>query len=148
MEGSTSSMTLREWYSSSNKALVMSDHISSLLVSSLPFPRLFVKHGLVRVEYSLLYAFEVPHSFPLDTVTRLIRPGGHLITLVFPINPAADPTVGPPYPISVDLLRSFLPEDTWEKVLDEVPKSLSKMLEGATRIAVWKKKEGVATSSL
>lgn len=37
-----------------------------------------------------------------------LRPGGTLITLIFPIDPAADPAVGPPFPVSPELYQQLL----------------------------------------
>jgi hypothetical protein len=53
---------------------------------------------------------------------RLIRPGGTLVTLIFPVLPDADPSVGPPFPISPELYTSLLPPAGFEIVsMEKVP---------------------------
>ena len=40
--------------------------------------------------------------------SRHVRPGGLLVTLVFPIKPDEDPNVGPPFPVSPQLYTQLL----------------------------------------
>jgi len=47
---------------------------------------------------------------PTVSVTRIVTPmsGGELITLIFPVDPTADPTQGPPFPVTPELYSDLL----------------------------------------
>ncbi|KAG8917177.1 hypothetical protein FRC01_002622 [Tulasnella sp. 417] len=77
---------------------------------------------------------------------ELVRPGGTLITLVFPIDGAR--TGGPPYSIDVqkvtDALQgseegSAVPGEHWTKVLDVVPQTSNPDHVGRERLVVWER---------
>lgn len=38
----------------------------------------------------------------------LIKPGGELVTLIFPVDPAKPRDEGPPFPVTVDLYNELL----------------------------------------
>ncbi|KAG2432699.1 hypothetical protein HYH02_006683 [Chlamydomonas schloesseri] len=77
-----------------------------------------------------------------STWAKSIKPGGTLVTLVFPINPDADPNVGPPFPISPALFRTLLEPAGFEVVSEApVPAELSHPPRvGKEVLMVWRRK--------
>jgi hypothetical protein len=69
-------------------------------------------------------------------MAALIKPGGYLITLVYPLDPPND--LGPPYFILPEHYLESLGE-RWDKVLDKVPEVSMKTHVGRERIVVWKR---------
>jgi hypothetical protein len=52
--------------------------------------------------------------------------GGELVTLIFPVDPEADPTLGPPFPVTPQLYEDLLLPAGFECIeLKQVPDSLS-----------------------
>lgn len=71
-----------------------------------------------------------------EQVTALTKPGGYLITVMFPIVPPHDE--GPPFYVHTDHYATVLGE-RWERVIDEVPKQSIESHKGKERIMVWKR---------
>ncbi|KAJ7627662.1 S-adenosyl-L-methionine-dependent methyltransferase [Mycena polygramma] len=69
-------------------------------------------------------------------INSLIKPGGYLITLVFPLEPESD--VGPPYFVRPEHYLAPLGAG-WEKVVDRVPTVSSPTHVGKEHLVVWKK---------
>lgn len=69
-------------------------------------------------------------------MTTLIKPGGYLITLVYPIDPPIES--GPPYFLRPEHYLEPLGND-FEKVLDKDPAISSTTHVGRERIVVWKR---------
>lgn len=69
-------------------------------------------------------------------MSKLVKPGGYLITLVFPIDPPQD--VGPPFFVRPEHYVGPLGEG-WEKVIDKVPERSSETHVNRERLVVWKK---------
>jgi methyl halide transferase len=69
-------------------------------------------------------------------MASLLKPGGYLITLVFPIDPQVD--VGPPYFVRVEHYAEVL-GDNFIKVMDKVPGTSSQTHVGKERIVVWRR---------
>ncbi|KAJ6499573.1 S-adenosyl-L-methionine-dependent methyltransferase [Mycena vitilis] len=69
-------------------------------------------------------------------MNALIKPGGYLITLVFPLEPKSD--VGPPFFVRPEHYHAPL-GDGWEKVVDRVPTVSSPTHVGKEHLVVWKK---------
>ncbi|KAF8970395.1 S-adenosyl-L-methionine-dependent methyltransferase [Flammula alnicola] len=71
-----------------------------------------------------------------NQMIKLVKPGGYLITLVFPLRPYDDK--GPPYYVEpehyVELLSS-----SFVKVLDKIPEVSSPSHKGKERLLVWKR---------
>ncbi|EIN10667.1 S-adenosyl-L-methionine-dependent methyltransferase [Punctularia strigosozonata HHB-11173 SS5] len=67
---------------------------------------------------------------------ELVKPGGVLITLIFPIDPPQD--VGPPFFVRPEHYLEPLGEG-WEKVIDEVPEVSSENHVGRERLVVWRR---------
>jgi hypothetical protein len=71
-------------------------------------------------------------------MAELIKPGGKLITLVFPIDPPTD--VGPPFYVRPEHYDEPL-SSNFEKVVDRVPEISLEGHKGRERVLVWKRKE-------
>lgn len=69
-------------------------------------------------------------------MNALVKPGGYLITLIFPIDPPKD--TGPPFFVRPEHYIEPLGKD-WEKVIDKVPEVSSEEHVGRERLVVWKK---------
>ncbi|KAH7930247.1 S-adenosyl-L-methionine-dependent methyltransferase [Leucogyrophana mollusca] len=67
-------------------------------------------------------------------MSALIKPGGYLITLVFPLGLPLEG--GPPFHVEPDDYVEPL-GDGWEKVLDKIPEVSSEHHEGKDRLVVW-----------
>ncbi|KAJ7192268.1 thiol methyltransferase 1 [Mycena pura] len=110
-----------------------------------------------RVEVHDFFSFSVPKNEKFDLIydytffvaippprrpewgaqiNSLIKPGGYLITLVFPIDPKND--VGPPFFVRPEHYYAPL-GDGWEKVVDRVPNASLSSHVGRERLVVWKK---------
>ncbi|KAG6877557.1 hypothetical protein C0993_006054 [Termitomyces sp. T159_Od127] len=66
----------------------------------------------------------------------LVKPGGYLITLVWPIEPQSE--LGPPFFVRVEHYEDVLGE-AFEKVLDKTPETSLPRHVGKERIVVWKR---------
>ncbi|KAJ6486822.1 S-adenosyl-L-methionine-dependent methyltransferase [Mycena sanguinolenta] len=66
----------------------------------------------------------------------LIKLGGHLITLIYPLEPETD--VGPPWFVRPEHYLGPLGEG-WEKVVDRVPMASAPAREGREHLVVWRK---------
>lgn len=71
-----------------------------------------------------------------EEMAKLIKPGGYMITLVFPMDAPQDH--GPPFFVRPEHYVELLGEG-WEKVLDKVPERSSESHVGRERLVVWKK---------
>lgn len=54
-----------------------------------------------------------------------IKPGGTLIALLWPVDPALDPLVGPPFPVTIELYRELLGPHFELQSVAPVPEALS-----------------------
>nr|GAT54787.1 S-adenosyl-L-methionine-dependent methyltransferase [Mycena chlorophos] len=73
---------------------------------------------------------------------QLVKPGGYLITLVFPIVPEPDILNGPPWPVRPSLYDEPLqgPQGgEWEKVVDRVPNTSVPGHIDHEHLIVWRK---------
>ncbi|GAA6019180.1 hypothetical protein JCM11491_001406 [Sporobolomyces phaffii] len=94
--------------------------------------------------FSLAYDFTFFCAIPPGSRQRwgeryaeLIRPGGALITLEYPLD--GDREGGPPFSVSEEAYDRVL-SPSFEKVYSEVPTKQSPGHEGRERIVVWKRK--------
>ncbi|KAH8106222.1 S-adenosyl-L-methionine-dependent methyltransferase [Cristinia sonorae] len=69
-------------------------------------------------------------------MAALVKPGGYLITLVFPIDPPQD--YGPPWFVRPEHYEEVLGMG-WEKVHDRVPENSAKTHVNRERMIVWRK---------
>ena len=60
------------------------------------------------------------------TWAGLIKSGGTLATLIYPVDPARDPDVGPPFPVRPELYQTLLPPAGFKCIsIEAVPGELS-----------------------
>ncbi|QRW05576.1 thiopurine S-methyltransferase [Ceratobasidium sp. AG-Ba] len=71
-------------------------------------------------------------------MTEIVKPGGYLITLMYPIDPERARNDGPPFPVDVEAYTRVL-EQSWEKVLDIVPSNSQPTHQGRERLGIWRK---------
>lgn len=69
-------------------------------------------------------------------MAELVKPGGYLITLVFPIDPPVDH--GPPWYVRPSHYVEIL-GNGWEKVWDKIPAQSAPSHVDRERMVVWKK---------
>ncbi|KAJ7151030.1 S-adenosyl-L-methionine-dependent methyltransferase [Mycena filopes] len=96
-------------------------------------------HEKFDLIYDYTFFVAIPPSRRPEWGTQmnaLIKPGGYLITLVFPLDPETD--VGPPWFVRPEHYVGPL-GDGWEKVVDREPTSSSTGHVGRERLVVWKK---------
>ncbi|KAF8869993.1 S-adenosyl-L-methionine-dependent methyltransferase [Infundibulicybe gibba] len=115
--------------------------------------------GKVTVQAQDFFSFRVPDERKFDVVydysffvaipvarradwakqmIALIKPGGYLITLVYPINPLIK--TGPPFPVRPEYYDILLAAD-FSKVYDKVPTTSIQLHVGKERMVVWKRNE-------
>jgi methyl halide transferase len=70
-------------------------------------------------------------------MNALIKPGGFLITLVFPLDSPQE--YGPPFYVQPEHYIEPLGSQKWEKVIDKAPENSLKAHIGRERLVVWKK---------
>jgi methyl halide transferase len=70
-------------------------------------------------------------------MNALIKPGGYLIALVYPLDPETN--TGPPFYVRLEHYVKVLGE-CWEKVFDAVPAVSIPSHLGRERLVVWRKK--------
>jgi hypothetical protein len=75
------------------------------------------------------------------TWSHLIKPGGTLITLMYPVDPTRDPNVGPPFPVTPELYHKLLSASGFECMsVEAVPPELSHSgREGKEYLGLWKR---------
>ena len=69
-------------------------------------------------------------------MNMLVKPGGFLIALIFPLNPPRD--YGPPYWVQPEHYIEALGQN-WEKVVERVPQESIPAHIGHEYLMVWKK---------
>ncbi|KAG8677969.1 hypothetical protein FRC09_020237 [Ceratobasidium sp. 395] len=72
-------------------------------------------------------------------MAAIVKPGGHLVTLMYPIDPARARDDGPPFPIDVEAYTLAL-GNSWDKLLDIVPSASQASHQGRERLGVWRRK--------
>jgi len=116
-----------------------------------------VDHGSVVIRTADFFTFEPPREEKFELIydytffvailpekrkewgrkiSSLIKPGGYLITLIFPLVPPHDE--GPPYYVKSEHYVEVLGEG-WEKVLDKIPERSSESHVGKERLVVWRR---------
>jgi hypothetical protein len=66
-------------------------------------------------------------------MNKLVKPGGYLVSLVYPMDPSARP--GPPYYVKPEHLVEEL-GGGWEKLVDEVPRNSTETHRGRESLLV------------
>jgi hypothetical protein len=70
-------------------------------------------------------------------MVELVKPGGYLITLIFPMDPETDP--GPPFYVRPEHHDELL-ASKFEKVVDRIPETSVERHKGRERLVVWRRK--------
>lgn len=70
---------------------------------------------------------------------ELVKPGGYLVVLMYPIDPNRARDDGPPFPVDVEAYRTAL-QESWENLLNVVPNKSQPTHEGRERLGVWRRK--------
>ncbi|KAL0059366.1 hypothetical protein AAF712_013877 [Marasmius tenuissimus] len=95
--------------------------------------------------YDLIYDYAFFVAFPPSLrpswgtqMNKLVKQGGHLVTLVSPINPYDENDTGAPYYVRPEHYPEVL-GDGWEKVVDRDPEDSAERFAGRQRLVVWRK---------
>ncbi|KAH9844042.1 S-adenosyl-L-methionine-dependent methyltransferase [Rhodofomes roseus] len=99
----------------------------------------FVEQGPYDLVYDYTFFVALPPSQRGDwgrQMTALVKPGGYLVTLLFPILDQPQ-DVGPPFRARHEDYVQALGSG-WQKVVDEVPKDSLPTHQGIERLLVWK----------
>ncbi|ELU41785.1 TPMT domain-containing protein [Rhizoctonia solani AG-1 IA] len=72
-------------------------------------------------------------------MTEIVRPGGYLIALMYPIDPGRRRNDGPPFPVDFDAYSAVLKE-SWDNVVNVAPTTSRPTHEGRERLGVWRRK--------
>jgi len=99
----------------------------------------FTMDGSFDLIYDYTFFVAIPPSMrPAwgKKMTELVKPGGYLISLVFPIDPPVEH--GPPYYVRPNHVLGALGEG-WEKLIDEVPENSSEPHVGRESLLVLKR---------
>ncbi|KAN0066540.1 hypothetical protein ACQY0O_000634 [Thecaphora frezii] len=101
----------------------------------------------VRLAYDYTFLCALPPSLRTswaEAYTRLLRPGGILISLVYPIQ--GDRPGGPPFSVSTQLVRELLGGQrdaeggrAWKELADLEPKKSNEARRGQERVMVWRR---------
>ncbi|PWZ03045.1 S-adenosyl-L-methionine-dependent methyltransferase [Testicularia cyperi] len=118
----------------------------ALGTSANPHPALS-EPSAFNLAYDYTFLCAIPPSLRpswAQTYTRLIKPGGVLISLVYPIQ--GDRPGGPPFSLSTDLVRELLGsqqnqkgEPAWKELADLEPKNSKETRVGIERVMVWRR---------
>ncbi|KLO12813.1 Thiopurine S-methyltransferase [Schizopora paradoxa] len=97
----------------------------------------------VDEQFDLVYDYTFFCAIPLELregwgkqMCDLIKTGGHLITLAYPID--GDRKGGPPFSVDIPSYAAVLGSG-WEKILDKVPDEVTGNSVGRVRLVIWKK---------
>ena len=71
-------------------------------------------------------------------MNKLVKPGGYLVSLVYPMDPLVRTGTGPPYYVRPNHLVEELGRG-WEKLVDEVPKNSTETHRGRESLLVLKR---------
>lgn len=79
-------------------------------------------------------------------MAELIKPGGYLIALMYPIDPARARDDGPPFPVDFEAYSAVL-QEAWDNVLNIIPTTSRPNHEGRERLGVWKRSTSSTTTN-
>ncbi|RPD52719.1 thiol methyltransferase 1 [Lentinus tigrinus ALCF2SS1-7] len=99
----------------------------------------FALAGSFDLVYDYTFFVAIPPSRRVEwgqQMSKLVKPGGYLVTVVFPIDPYTE--TGPPFYVRPEHYDEVL-GDGWEKVLDKVPETSLESHINRERIVVRKK---------
>ena len=91
-------------------------------------------------DYTFFCALDPDQRGPwANTMTRLIKPGGTLATLIFPFEDPISDREGPPWPINTELVRSFV-TGAFDEIEVREPRGSHAGREGKERLALWRRR--------
>ncbi|EGO01753.1 hypothetical protein SERLA73DRAFT_70920 [Serpula lacrymans var. lacrymans S7.3] len=95
--------------------------------------------------YDVIYDYTFFVAFPPERrnewgrqISALIKPGGYLITLIFPLGLPLEDYHGPPFHVEPEDYIEPLGQG-WEKVYDKIPGIVREGREGTERMVVWRR---------
>ncbi|CAE6521174.1 unnamed protein product [Rhizoctonia solani] len=106
----------------------------------------FFKSPLLAEEpFDLVYDYTFFCAIPLELrehwgrrIAEIVKPGGYLITLMYPIDPGRARNDGPPFPVDFEVYSLVLKE-SWDNLLNLVPGTSRPTHEGRERLGVWRR---------
>lgn len=72
-------------------------------------------------------------------MAEIVKPGGHLIALMYPIDPDRARDDGPPFPVDFEAYSLAL-QGSWDNILNIVPTTSRPGHEGRERLGIWRRK--------
>ncbi|KAF8741910.1 Thiopurine S-methyltransferase (TPMT), partial [Rhizoctonia solani] len=106
----------------------------------------FQSPSLTEEPFDLVYDYTFFCAIPPELrkswgqrMTEIVRPGGYLIALMYPIDPGRRRNDGPPFPVDFDAYSAVLKE-SWDNVVNVVPTTSRPTHEGRERLGVWRRK--------
>ncbi|KDN50060.1 hypothetical protein RSAG8_01396, partial [Rhizoctonia solani AG-8 WAC10335] len=104
----------------------------------------FKSPSLTEEPFDLVYDFTFFCAIPLGLrepwgrrMAEIVKPGGYLITLMYPIDPGRARDDGPPFPVDFEAYSAVLKE-SWDNLLNVVPTTSTH--EGRERLGIWRRK--------
>ncbi|CAE6447736.1 unnamed protein product [Rhizoctonia solani] len=107
----------------------------------------FFKSPLLTKEpFDLVYDYTFFCAIPPELrehwgrrMAEIVKPGGYLITLMYPIDPDRARNGGPPFPVDFEAYSAVLNE-SWDNLLNAIPTTSQPTHEGRERLGVWRRK--------
>ncbi|CEL57817.1 putative thiol methyltransferase 2 OS=Arabidopsis thaliana GN=HOL3 PE=1 SV=1 [Rhizoctonia solani AG-1 IB] len=106
----------------------------------------FQSPSLTEEPFDLVYDYTFFCAIPLELreswgrrVADIVKPGGHLIALMYPIDPDRRRNDGPPFPVDFNAYSTVL-EESWDNILNVVPTVSRPNHEDRERLGVWRRK--------
>ncbi|CAE6408123.1 unnamed protein product [Rhizoctonia solani] len=106
----------------------------------------FKSPSLVEEPFDLVYDYTFFCAIPLGLrehwgrrMAEIVKPGGYLITLMYPIDPGRARDDGPPFPVDFEAYSVVLKE-FWDNLLNIVPATSKETHQDRERLGVWRRK--------
>ncbi|KEP49215.1 thiopurine S-methyltransferase [Rhizoctonia solani 123E] len=106
----------------------------------------FKSPSLVEEPFDLVYDYTFFCAIPLGLrepwgrrMAEIVKPGGYLITLMYPIDPGRARDDGPPFPVDFEAYSAVLKE-FWDNLLNVIPATSRETNEGRERLGIWRRK--------
>ncbi|CAE6471141.1 unnamed protein product [Rhizoctonia solani] len=106
----------------------------------------FKSPSLVEEPFDLVYDYTFFCAIPLGLrepwgrrMAEIVKPGGYLITLMYPIDPGRARDDGPPFPVDFEAYSAVLKE-FWDNLLNVIPATSREKSEGRERLGIWRRK--------
>lgn len=91
----------------------------------------------------LTFNVEKLHLSDLMSCHRVIKPGGVLVTLIFPVSSEMDANTGPPWPVTPEMYQEYFTAAGFQlEEISPVPPELShKGREGRELLGKWRRRQ-------